>query len=193
MPPRTSRCAWRRFAGPLRPLSMSPENPAEPAGARITLRPSRGSGAQPPFRPRRRCSCWPVAPGRQPADLYTSYAGAFARINRNPRYRAARPARHRSFGAPAVLATPTTGRTRPLQTAPVATSSDAWRAWLNSAIGCAIYTTSVAVDATSRRYAMALGYRTASICTLRRTGRALRSYTCATIRRPRHRPSYSMG
>ena len=74
------------------------ENPAEPSGRRIGLHVAvvpalnRRSRAAPLF-------LLAGGPGQAASDLYVSYAGAFARVNRNHDIVLARPARHRPVGA----------------------------------------------------------------------------------------------
>ena len=59
------------------------EDPTSPSGRQHRPARRRRARAQPARRRRRRCSCWRAVPGQAASDLYVSYAGAFARINRN--------------------------------------------------------------------------------------------------------------
>ena len=72
-----------------------PEDPARPGGTHHRIARRRRARAQPPRRRRRRCFCWRADPGQAASDLYASYAGAFARINRNHDIVLRRSARHR--------------------------------------------------------------------------------------------------
>ena len=68
---------------PLRRAAGARRIPRTPPGRTHRLERRRGAGAQSPRRAPRRCSCWRAARARRPRDLYVSYAGAFARVNRN--------------------------------------------------------------------------------------------------------------